>query len=96
MKLLRTRPRRRAVALVALGGSLIGVGGAVMPAKAECLAVSAWVYRSQQGRDYEMGPEWCVTDTPWNNELVGFTHLDDTQPPGTITGAGVGVWVPIP
>lgn len=99
MKLLRTRPRRLAVALFALGGTVIGVGGAVMPAKADenapprCSRVSVWTYRSQQGEDYAVDQQ-CVTPAWWPDGLsVPVGYLDDTQPPGTTTGAGVKVWV---
>lgn len=95
---LRTRPRRLPVALFALGGALAGVAGAVVPAKADdapprCSRVSVWTYRSQQGEDYILNQQ-CFTPAWWSDGLgVPVGYLDDTQPSGTTTGAGVKVWV---
>lgn len=95
MTLFRTRPRRAAVALFAMAGALLGIGGAVTPAKADpdegpCLRISVWTYESQEGRSYQVDRK-CVT--AWEEEAYTPVGVeDDTLPPGTPSGAGAEVW----
>jgi hypothetical protein len=102
MKLLRTRPRRLAVALFALGGTVVGVGGAVVPAQAheedgKCLAVSVWLYWSEQGRDYKVGPQECVRQTEMHTDFhLGVPVQSDEPPDGMLGGGGAEAWIPTP
>ncbi|HEX2039238.1 MAG TPA: hypothetical protein VHF47_05835 [Acidimicrobiales bacterium] len=103
MKLFRTRPRRAAVAIFALGGAVVGVGGAMVPAQAthdsappRCNRVSVWTYKSQQGKEYVV-EEQCIGPALFPDRMnAPVGHEDDTQPKGTTTGAGVKVWLTWP
>jgi hypothetical protein len=101
MKLFRTRPRRLAVALFAFGGSLLGAGGAMVPATAhpedgKCIAAKAWIYWSDQGRQTVL-PYTCVDRTETHTDMyVPVIAESNTPPTGMPGGAGVELWVPTP
>lgn len=106
MKAFRTRPRRAAVALFALGGVLIGVGGAVVPADAtptetwECSKFSVWTYKSggnqpSRGEKTYHYREQCLVRTPLGNDMmIPLGVKSDVPPEGMPGGAGVEVWPP--
>lgn len=86
------RTRLAAVAVFAL--TAVGAG-AFAPANAgDCIRVSVWIYKSQQGREYIVERK-CIVETPWNNGRH-VLHEDGTNwlPPGTPSGAGVEYWGP--
>lgn len=90
---LLTPPRLAAAAALALGGLIAGPSAA--PAKAgDCTEVSVWIYYSQQGRDYVVGPRECTTvHTPWRNGRYERRDVGSNEPPtGTPSGAGIELW----
>lgn len=90
---LLTPSRLAAATALALGGLI--AGPSVLPAQAgDCTEVSVWVYYSQQGRDYVVGPRECTTvHTPWSNGRY-YSHEtgSNTPPAGTPSGAGFEIW----
>jgi hypothetical protein len=102
MKLFRTRPRRLAVALFALGGSLLGVGGAMVPAQAnhpDCFELFVWLNWSHDGHnpDYVYEDD-CVTEVPMHLGAHPGSNvdLDNDVPPGMLSGAGFETTAPTP
>ncbi len=91
---LLTPPRLAVAAALTLGGLI--AGPSVAPAKADCARASVWLYRSQQGRDHVYGPKQCVgPDHTFNNNMsTGWGTESDDCSPGTVTGAGLEIWIP--
>jgi hypothetical protein len=101
MSMLGTRPRRAAVALFALGGSLLGIAGAVAPAEAACPKASIWIYHSRQGeagREYIWNKRCVIPDQGWSEDghWGPFTAENDMLPEGWRSGVGVEVWMASP
>jgi hypothetical protein len=105
MKLL-TRPRRLAVAVLALGAGMAGAAGGVTPAEAtptdgwECMKLSVWTYKSggsnpSRGEKTYHYREHCVLPTPLGNDImVPVGAKSDIPPEGMPGGAGVDIWPP--
>jgi hypothetical protein len=69
------------------------------PARADCLSASVWVDREQAPTTYLLGPDYCVTPTPWGVTVdAGKDNQGGGSPfqPGDPTGGGAGVKVPTP
>jgi hypothetical protein len=97
MNLFLSRPRRLAVALFALGGAVAGIGG--LPAQAheadgKCIAVKAWIYWSEDGRQTVV-PYTCVKRTDMHTDAyIPVIKESNTPPEGMPGGGGVELWVP--
>lgn len=92
---LLTPSRLAAATALALGGLI--AGPSVVPAQADCARASVWLYKSQQGKEYVYGPKACVgpENTYENGTAVGSGTQDDSYDPGTISGGGAIVWLPL-
>ena len=90
-------PSRLAVAAALALGGLIA-GPSVAPVKAgDCVRVTAWYYKNQQGREYLMNNQ-CVVPSPLPIVVTPTVYKEtDTPylPPGTPTGAGIEVTLPL-
>lgn len=92
---LRARSRAATAAVLFLAGGLLIVGSSA-PAHADCVRASVWLYRSDQGEDYKYGPRNCVgPDTTFaTGHTLSAGHEDDSEDPGTVTGAGFWLGYP--
>ena len=85
---------RWCVVAVLCGGLTAGSPQAV---RAECLEVDFAVHRSGQPDWYPLGPDYCVTDTPWNQtDSVFYDDKVTGLPTGTPNGVWLEVWYTSP
>lgn len=96
--LFRLRPRRVVAAFAVLVGMLLpAVGGAMSsPASAACTKVGVYKYHSKVGKSYQWGPTCVVPDMGWSTHHYDLGVLDDGPPAGTLSGAGIDVWLASP
>ena len=68
-----------------------------MAAHADCVQADVYVLWTGSQRQYVIGPNQCAVPTPWNwsDNVIAETEQHGL-PPGTLSGAGVNVWVPLP
>jgi hypothetical protein len=77
------------------------VAGVAAPAPVQagdCVSYAAYTYHNQTGRNYIGSTKNCAAPTPWNESYsVEASRETDTWvlPPGTVSGVGVKVWLPM-
>lgn len=92
---MRGRKLRGAVVVLGVGAGLLAGPAAVMPAKAECLYVVAYV--TWQGKPPTYAHNGCVTGTPWRQDVTANPWYTGTgHPNGTPNGFFVDARVPLP
>lgn len=68
-----------------------------LPAGAECIEVDFAVHISGEPDYYPLGPDYCVTGTPWNQTDGVYEGLNlSGLPTGTPSGFWLQVWYTSP
>ena len=83
--------RLHRLALAAVG-AVAGLAAQAAPVGAECIEVDFAVHVSGQPDWYPLGPDYCVTDTPWN-QTDGFWFGSNQT--GLPTGTPSGFWLEV-
>lgn len=90
------RDQLRRLAPAVLGAAAL-LGGSHAPAEAACIEVDFAVHVSGQPDYYPLGPDKCVTETPWNQTDSIWNGLNQSGlPPGTPSGFWLEVWYTSP
>lgn len=85
---------KRATGRLVAGG--LGIAGVLLvgpsPARAACIEVDFAVHHSGEPDYYPLGPDYCVTDTPWNQtDHAWYDHTFAVPPAGIAIGVYVDV-----
>jgi hypothetical protein len=81
---------------------LVGLSAGVLltdppPAGAECIEVDFAVHVSGEPDYYPLGPDYCVTGTPWNQtDSVFYNDNHSGLPTGTPSGFWLEIWYTSP
>ena len=85
----------RALAVVAGGAALVALTPAT--AQAACIEVDLAVHYAGGADYYPLGPDACVTDTPWNQtDALRYDNHFTAVPPGLPNGIYFEVWYTSP
>jgi hypothetical protein len=89
--------RHRVVRFTIVGLSALPLLLSAQPADAECIEVDFAVHKSGEADYYPLGPDYCVTDTPWNQtDRVWYDDRFPGFPTGLPNGVLVEVWYTTP
>lgn len=91
---MNTRPWRATLLVLGVTAAALAVAP---PARAECIEVDLAVHRSGRPDHHPLGPDYCVTETPWNqtdrvSKDTELTRLPECTP----SGVYVEVWYTSP